>query len=50
MRMLILIVVLAAWGLFAGEVAAVEHGIVGGGVGTGASIDVETFKSLKNWR
>jgi len=47
MRMLILIIVLAAWGLFAGEVAAVENGSVGVGVGTGASIDVETVKSQK---
>ena len=48
MRMLNLIVVLAAWCLFVGEAAAVEHGFGGVGVGTGASIDVETVNSQKS--
>jgi len=47
MKMLNLIIVLAVWCLFAGEAAAVVHSIAGVGVGTGASIDVETVKSQK---
>jgi len=58
MKMLNLIIVLAVWYLFAGVAAAVQNGVCpdcvaafnGGGspgVGTGASIDVETVKSQK---